>query len=144
MRDDGTPGGSDSGAPVTLDGVASYDPPPGDREEHSERVADATDGDPATYWTTESYRAFSKPGVGLVLEVAGTPETLTLTTDTPGFNAEIRAGSSPDGPFDTVVAGDARTAATTTWELQDTDAPYLAVWITDLDRVAHVNEVKAS
>jgi len=67
-----------------------------------------------------------------------------LTTDTPGFNAEIRAGSSPDGPFDTVVAGDARTAPTTTWELHGTDAPYLAVWITDLDRVAHVNEVTAS
>jgi hypothetical protein len=42
------------------------------------------------------------------------------------------------------VAADARTAPTTTWELQDTDAPYLAVWITDLDRVAHVNEVKAA
>ena len=85
-----------------------------------------------------------RPGVGLVLKVAGAPESLTLTTDTPGFNAEIRAGSSPDGPFDTVVAGDARTAPTTTWELGGTDAPYLAVWITDLDRVAHVNEVKAA
>ena len=45
---------------------------------------------------------------------------------------------------DTVVAPDARTAATTTWELADTDAPYLALWITDLDGRAHVNEVKAS
>ena len=144
IRDDGSPGGATGGAPVRLQGVASYDPD-GDNEEHSERVADATDGDPATYWTTESYRAFSKPGVGLVLKVeGGNPQTLTLTTDTPGFNAEIRAGSSPDGPFDTVVAADARTAPTTTWELGDTDAPYFVVWITDLDGVAHVNEVKAS
>ena len=60
-------------APVRLRGVASYDPD-GDNEEHSERVADATDGNPATYWTTESYRAFSKPGVGLVLKVSGTPK----------------------------------------------------------------------
>ena len=142
--DDDSPGGVVGGAPVTLEGVASYDPPPGDNEEHSERVADATDGDPATYWTTESYRAFSKPGVGLVLKVNGSPQRLTLTTDTPGFNAEIRAGSSPEGPFDTIVAGDARTAATTTWELGETDAPYLVVWITDLDGVAHVNEVEAS
>jgi len=142
--DDDSPDGAADGAPVTLQGVGSYDPPPGDNEEHSERVADATDNDPATYWTTESYRAFSKPGVGLVLKVAGGPQRLTLTTDTPGFNAEIRAGSSPDGPFDTVVAGDARTAATTTWELGDTDAPYLVVWITALDGVAHVNEVTAS
>ena len=43
-------------------------PASGDGEEHSERVADATDGDPATYWTTETYQAFSKPGVGLVLD----------------------------------------------------------------------------
>ena len=142
--DDGTPGGSAAAAPVTLEGVASYDPPPGDGEEHSERVADATDGDPATYWTTESYRAFSKPGVGLVLKVSGPPQRLTLTTDTPGFNAEIRAGSSPDGPFDTIIASDARTAATTTWELGETDAPYVAVWITDLDGRAHVNEVAAT
>ena len=56
----------------------------------------------------------------------------------------IRDRSSPDGPFDTVVAGDARTAPTTTWDLHDTDAPYLAVWITDLDGRAHINEVKAS
>ena len=143
-RDDDPLGSAADGAPVRLQGVASYDPD-GDNEEHSERVADATDGDPATYWTTESYRgAFSKPGVGLVLRVAGAPQRLTLTTDTPGFNAEIRAGSSPEGPFDTVVAGDARTAAITTWELGDTDAPYLVVWITDLDGGAHVNEVKAS
>ena len=127
-----------------LQGVASYDPD-GDNEEHSERVADATDGDPATYWTTESYRALLEARRRPRAEGRRRhPQTLTLTTDTPGFNAEIRAGSSPDGPFDTVVAGDARTAATTTWELGDTDAPYFVVWITDLDGVAHVNEVKAS
>ena len=69
---------------------------------------------------------------------------MTLTTDTPGFNAEIRAGElarrtlrhgrgrrREDRPDDDVGAHEA-------------DTPYLAVWITDLDRVAHVNEVKAS
>ena len=82
--------------------------------------------------------------IGLVRKVEGAPQRLTLTTDTPGFNAEIRAGNSPDGPFDAVVAHDARTAATTTWELGDTDAPYLVIWITDLEGRAHVNEVEAS
>ena len=126
-----------------LQGVASYDPD-GDDEEHSERVADATDGNPATYWTTESYRAFSKPGVGLVLKVSGTPERLTLTTDTPGFTAEIRAGSSPDGPFDTVVAGAARTAPTTTWELTRRMRPTSPSGSPTSIGCAHVNEVKAS
>ena len=116
-RDDETPTNAAGGAPVTLQGIASYDPPPGDGEEHSERVGDATDGDPATYWTTESYRAFTKPGVGLVLEADGTPAALTVTTDTPGFTAEIRAGNSPEGPFDTVVGAAKTTTATTTWEL---------------------------
>ena len=142
-RGDDTPSGSPAGKPVKLTGVASFDPD-GDGEEHSERVADATDGDAASYWTTESYRAFSKPGVGLVLEAGGTPKALTLTTDTPGFTAEIRAGGSPEGPFDTVVGAAKSTTATTSWELEDTDARYLTIWITELDRVAHVNEVKAS
>ena len=136
-------GAQSGGTPAKLTGVASFDPQ-GDREEHSERVADATDGDPASYWTTESYRAFSKEGVGLVLQVAGGDASkVAVTTDTPGFTAEIRAGGSAQGPFDEVV-GEAKTVSgTTTWEL-DTDARFLTIWITRLDRVAHVNEVRAS
>ena len=103
---------------VRLRGVASFDPQ-GDNEEHSERVQDATDGDPATYWTTERYSSFSKPGVGLVLD-AGEPSELSqiaVTTDTPGFRAEIRAGSSPQGPFDTVVGPSRTVGESTTWDL---------------------------
>jgi eukaryotic-like serine/threonine-protein kinase len=144
-RDDETPVGPSGDAAVQLQGVASYDPDGDDKVEHPERVADATDGDPATYWTTSTYfGAFSKPGVGLVLKVSGTPAALTLTTDTPGFTAEIRSGDSRDGPFDTVVGQAKTTTSTTAWDLDETDAGYLVVWITDLDRVAHVNEVKAS
>jgi hypothetical protein len=142
-RGGGEPGAGADARPARVTGVASFDPD-GDGGEHSERVGDATDGDAATYWTTESYSAFSKPGVGLVLQARGTPKALSLTTDTPGYTAEIRAGNSPDGPFDTVVGPSKATSATTAWELDDTDARYLAIWITRLDRVAHVNEVKAS
>ena len=141
-----SPGAGASGAnAVELQGTASFDPQSGggDGEEHSERVADATDGDPSTYWTTESYRSFSKAGVGLVLEATGKPSQIALTTDTPGFTAEILAGESPQGPFERVADGKT-VGATATWELADTDAGYLVVWITELDRVAHVNEVKAS
>ena len=135
-------GNNGAGAPVTLTGVASYDPQ-GDREEHSERVADATDGDPATYWTTERYRAFSKEGVGLVLAASGDVSTLRVTTDTPGFTAEIRAGNAQSGPFDEVVGPAKTVGATTTWKL-DTDARFLTIWITRLDGVARVNEAKAT
>jgi serine/threonine-protein kinase len=142
--DDGTPEAGAGGA-VELTGVASYDPSPGDGEEHDERVGDATDGDPATYWTTETYEAFTKPGVGLVLDAGESRslESIVVTTDTPGFTAEIRAGDSPGGPFET-VGGPKQTDAETTWELDGADARYYLVWITALDGVAHVNEVTAS
>jgi hypothetical protein len=113
--------------------------------EHPERVGDATDNNPQTYWTTEDYRgAFSKEGVGLVLQAGGPVARLALSTDTPGFTAEIRAGTSAEGPFDSVVGESKTVAASTTWDLDETDGRYLTVWITDLDRVAHVNEVEAS
>jgi hypothetical protein len=145
LRDDGENGGAQAGGePATLTGVASFDPQ-GDNEEHSERVADATDDDPATYWTTESYEAFSKPGVGLVLEVkGGEPSQLAVSTDTPGFTAEIRAGNALQGPFDTVVGPAKAVGASTVWDLEGDAARYLVIWITELDRVAHVNEAKAS
>jgi serine/threonine-protein kinase len=144
-RDGGDPGGA-AGDTVELQGVASFDPPPGDDEEHSERVQDATDGDPATYWTTEEYTSFTKPGVGLVLD-AGEPRELSqiaVTTDTPGFTAEIRAGDSPEGPFDTVLGPSRTVGESTIWDLDGSEAQYFAVWITQLDLVAHVNEVKAT
>ena len=131
--------------PVRLRGIASFDPD-GDGEEHSERVRDATDSDPATYWTTERYDAFSKPGVGLVLD-AREPRQLSqlaVTTDTPGFTAEIRAGGSPQGPFDTVVGPSRTVRASTTWNLNGAEGRYYAIWITQLDRVAHVNEAIAN
>jgi serine/threonine-protein kinase len=132
--------------PVQLQGAASFDPPPGDGEEHSERVQDATDGDAATYWTTERYNSFSKPGVGLVLDAGRARELsqLAITTDTPGFTAEIRAGASAEGPFDDVVGPSRTVQQSTTWDLDGANARYYAIWITRLDAVAHVNEAEAS
>jgi serine/threonine-protein kinase len=138
-------GGGAAAGPVRVTGVASYDPQGDDKVEHPERVGDATDNDPSTYWTTSTYFSdFSKEGVGLVLQAAAPVAQLALSTDTPGFTAEIRAGSSAEGPFETVVGGSKTVEASTTWDLDETDARYLTVWITDLDRVAHVNEVEAS
>ncbi len=144
-RDDGGDG-AQAGLAAKLQGVASYDPF-GDGVEHPERVADATDGDRTTYWTTESYQDFSatKEGVGLVLD-AGTARALSslrVTTDTPGFEAEIRSGTSRTGPFETVVGASRTVGARSTWELDGDDARFYVVWITGLDGNAHVNEVEA-
>jgi serine/threonine-protein kinase len=141
---DDDPGAAD-GAAVELSGVGAYDPDGGDGE-HDDEAGLATDSDPATFWRTSTYRsqlsAF-KSGVGLVLEATGTPERIALTTDTPGFTAEIRAGASPEGPFET-VGGGKLVGPSTTWELREADARYYIVWITQLVGSAHVNEVKAS
>jgi len=141
--DDVGPGGSQQ---VQLQGAASYDPF-GDGSEHPERVQDATDGDRGTYWTTESYQDFSstKEGVGLVLD-AGSARGLssfTVTTDTPGYRAEIRSGTSRSGPFETTVGASKTVGAETAWEIEGEEAQFYAVWITDLNGNAHVNEVKA-
>jgi len=142
-------GGDDPGPAagniVELQGVGAYDPDGGDGE-HDDEAGLATDGDPSTFWRTSRYRsqlsAF-KSGVGVVLKASGKPERIALTTDTPGFTAEIKAGSSPEGPFETVGEGKV-VGPSTTWELSDADARYYVVWITELVGSAHVNEVKAS
>src|ERR671935_287355 len=89
--------------PVRLSGVGSWDPY-GDHAEHNEDVSKATDGDLGTYWTTEHYDSFTKPGVGLVLAAprAERVTRVTVRTDTPGFTARIEAGSSETGSFSAV------------------------------------------
>ena len=102
----------------------------------------------ATYWTTSTYEDFSstKEGVGLVFDAGADRElsSLTVTTDTPGFQAEIRSGSSQTGPFETVVGASKTAGVRTTWEIDGDAARFYTLWITDLDGNAHVNEVKAT
>ena len=148
LRDDGT--NSPQAAPnqpIKLVGTDSYDPEGDNKEEHDDRVADATDGNPATYWTTEGYRGeFTKSGVGLVLDAQRevSPTQLVVTTDKPGFVAEIRAGDSPLGPFDRQVSASRTVEEKTTFPINDgTKARFFMVWITALDGSAHVNEVRA-
>jgi serine/threonine-protein kinase len=153
-RDDGNAGtsgggGGGRGAPVALTGVTAYDPY-GDRVEHDADAHFATDGNPATYWSTEQYYypdgGLGKPGVGLVLDAGHTasPGEITVTTDTPGFVARIQAGDSPGGPFHDV--SDSQTVESrTTFTLRDARGRYFVVWITNLgphDQV-HVDEVTA-
>ena len=150
--DTGSPGkaggATPAGAPktVSLAAAGSFDPA-GDGAEHSSKVAEAVDGDPTTAWDTEHYRAFAKGGVGFVLDAGSVKplRRLVLTTDTPGFRADIRGGGSAQGPFDALAS--VKTArGSTTFELQPRSVRYVLVWITQLppgsDHV-DVNEVKA-
>jgi serine/threonine-protein kinase len=141
LGDEGGEAGRDV---VTLTAVRDFDPD-GDGTEHPEAVARATDGDRATYWTTETYRSFQKPGVGLVLD-AGEPVELgelTVVSDTPGFTALVRAGASPGGDFREVSQPRAA-AGRTAFQLDTGGEPYryYLLWITDPNSRAHVNEVR--
>ena len=147
----GSPTASGGGAPIALSGVGAYDPPPGDGEEHDSEAPNATDGSRATYWETQHYRSslasLGKDGVGVVLD-AGSPVTVhdvTVTSDTPGFTAEIQVGDSRDGPFRT-VSGSKTVGAQTTFDLTDAHGRYVVVWITNLGSLssAHVNDVSAT
>ena len=146
-QNDGGSGSPPPPASLSLQAVTAYDPEGGD-DEHPEAVPAATDGDASSYWTTERYDDFSKSGVGVVVEAkpAASLDELTVTTDTPGFPAKIRASNSPGGGF--VDVSDEQTVdATTTFDLdtQDKEYRYYLVWLRLPDGgVAHVNEVKPS
>jgi eukaryotic-like serine/threonine-protein kinase len=136
-------GSGGSGERVRLAAVADFDPD-GDGTEHPEDVFAATDGDATTYWTTETYSSFDKPGVGIVLDAESGVElsALTLTTDTPGFTAVIQGSNSPDGGFKTI--SDSQTVAEqTTFGLRGGTFRYYLIWITSLESRAHINEVRA-
>ncbi|TML63496.1 MAG: serine/threonine protein kinase [Actinobacteria bacterium] len=130
--------------PVRLTGVGSWDPY-GDHAEHNEDVSKATDGNLGTYWTTEHYDSFTKPGVGLVLAAPeAEPVTrVTVRSDTPGFTARIEAGSSESGSF-SAVSPPKVVGSMTKFRVSGPAERYYVVWITKLEGVAHVNEVKAS
>ena len=77
-------------------------------------MANATDGNPVTVWTTEHYGAFVKHGVGLVLDAgAGVPATSArFETPVPGWSAQILYSPAASPP--TTSAGWALDSAVTT------------------------------
>jgi eukaryotic-like serine/threonine-protein kinase len=154
VGDGGGPGvgGASSDRPVRLRAVVSFDPQGDDGQEHPEVVPLATDDSLATYWTTESYRAsladLGKDGVGIVLDARrrAEPKKIVVQSDTPGFTAEIRAGSGQDGPFDDVAAEGKEVGTRTVFDTGDAEARYWLLWITDLgdNSAVRITEVKAS
>jgi serine/threonine-protein kinase len=121
---------------VSLQGVGNYEPS-GPPDKHANTARAATDGNPSTDWMTQHYfsPAFGglMPGLGLVVAAGRSVKlgSLTVRTPTPGFTAQIQAGSSPHGPF----AADSATqtvSSTTTFRLNGATARYYVVWITQL------------
>jgi serine/threonine-protein kinase len=138
---------SPTGARVALSGVSADDPFGNNRVEHNSEAPNATDGNAATYWQTEHYNdGLGKPGVGVVLSAPRDValKQMTVTTDTPGFTAQIRVGSSPTGPF-TQDSSPKISNDSSVFALKGTSGKYYEVWITNLgsNSSVHVNEVTA-
>jgi serine/threonine-protein kinase len=143
-------GGGGTGTTVQLQGVGNAYSNPYHPDTHADTASRATDGSTATYWYTQTYgdQTFGGllTGLGLVLD-AGSPvklATVTVTTPTPGFTAEIQSGDSATGPF--VTDSSSQTVnGTTTFTLDGKTARYYVVWITQLppQRYAQISEVTA-
>ena len=135
--------------PVAVTGVAAYDPQ-GDGHENDQIAGRATDGNLSSFWSTEVYQVFAKPGVGLVLDAGRTVvlKTLRVRTDTPGFTATILAGPNRDGPLRPVSTSRIVAAATTFALHSAAPERFYVLWITRLPQAthgaAHVNEVQAT
>ena len=132
---------------IAVTGVGAYDPE-GDQSENGGDAGLATDGSRATAWKSERYRsAFTKAGVGLVVD-AGRPvkaSHVVVTTETPGYTAQVRVGTSPEGPFVTVSKPKVTTPRTT-FALRPRGGRYLMLWITSMPAggEAAVNELTAT
>jgi eukaryotic-like serine/threonine-protein kinase len=137
--------GGDEATPVRVQAIADFDPY-GDGTEHPDEVGRATDRDVATYWPTENYGSFDKPGVGVVVD-AGSRIALSrivVVTDTPGFRAMILGGSTRDADF-VDVAGEQEVGRRSTFDVDTRGEAYryYVLWVTDVSGSAHVNEVRA-
>ncbi|HEU4449084.1 MAG TPA: protein kinase [Gaiellaceae bacterium] len=142
---DGGEEGGNGGVAVPLTALADFDPD-GDDVEHPEAVPAATDGDQATFWTTETYEVFEKPGVGIVLDAgeAVPVSRLVVRSDEAPFTAVVMAGDEPEGPFEEVSdAEEVDRRSSFEVDLGGESRRYFLLWITALDGRAHVNEVRA-
>jgi eukaryotic-like serine/threonine-protein kinase len=98
---DETAGGDEVAAIQVVDG-SDHDPFGGG--EHPDRVAEAFDENPDTYWRTQQYRGNPelgglKPGVGIWLDL-GEPHPITdvvVSTTNPGASFTVFVGDAPPG-----------------------------------------------
>lgn len=96
-----------SGEPLKIVDAKDFDPPPGGNgSENPEKVLDAYDGSPETYWLTQKYYGRPdfgnlKPGAGLILDLGKPQPVSSVEVDFMGdTTAELRAapGDTPSMP----------------------------------------------
>jgi eukaryotic-like serine/threonine-protein kinase len=150
VRGTGVGGNGHTSPPVHLDAVATFDPFGDNKTENAGLVRNATDGDQSTYWETEQYLdklSLIKRGVGIVLDARrpSEPGKFTIWSETPGFQAVIKASNRRDGGFQPVSSSQT-VGSKTAFALNVTEPErYFLIWITELPPglQARINEVRA-
>jgi serine/threonine-protein kinase len=131
------------GSEVAVAAFTTFDPPPGSGGENDDQLPNLTDDDPASAWTTETYRnrdvTVLKPGVGLVatLGAAGDLSTVTITSPSTGWRAEVLVVDGPRpgdraGWGEPVATIDGATPGETRVDLGGRRGSAVMVWFTDV------------
>ena len=139
--EDTTANQAPAGEAIPVAGATVFDPF-GDGEAENDQDTPLTiDDDPATAWSTLTYRgspAFGnlKPGVGLLLDLGDTQSVaaVTVTSTTPGATVEIRTADAPADDLDGFTAvADGTVESETEFAFDEpVTAQYVLVWITGL------------
>jgi len=144
-----SPSASATLQPLAIQAAAGFDPVTGcntcDGNENDDEAAKLYDGDPATAWTTKTYRddpiTQFKPGIGFVLDLGSTQEVRDVKLTMNTGHTEVALMASTGGEVPTAVDGFQRATDTTsndggTFTLSPKDGPvqarYLLVWYTRL------------
>lgn len=124
---------------VGVSDPSTFDPFGGGGE-NDDLVEGVIDGDRSTSWRTEVYLdplPLLKPGVGVTVQVSGTPRVLDLLGLTSGASLEVRWSNTPTDDieeFETVGRMVSQPGATSLRLPPRTDGTWL-VWFTDLPPV---------
>jgi eukaryotic-like serine/threonine-protein kinase len=141
------------GGQVEVASVTDFDPHGGDGE-HPEEAPNATDGDPSTVWTTQTYSSLLsaiKPGVGLLFDLGDSREVSSVSiVGSSGMDFDLRAADScgADETAFEVVAEERAFPGETDLEFEPTSGRCWILWITKLSAAgggrAEVAEVEFS
>jgi len=128
------------GTPLEIASVSDFDPF-GDRTEGRATISKLADGDPQTFWSTESYRSsadFSglKPGVGAIIDLGAVREVgqAQLLFVAPGCAFEIRTSANRAAALDgwTVVTSVNEAGATNPLSFDPVESRWWLIWLTRL------------
>jgi tRNA A-37 threonylcarbamoyl transferase component Bud32 len=129
---------------IAIVGGADFDPQGDDRSENPSDVPLAFDGNSGTAWSTEHYHSPEfgnlKDGVGLWVDLGTNARVsrVTITSPTPGWTFELKAGTLPDrlsGPLANSRGATSfrmGTSGTANIELRPVTTRGLLIWITEL------------